>query len=157
VDPDSSGFPTVTATNYTALGDGQYVPDLNFQNIYTTSGSLQLQRGSHALKFGGEFIRRQVNMYQSVQPRIAFAFTPTFTSDPSRNFAGGDAMASLLLGFPQTTTRNRYLIHPGYRYVETGWFFQDDWRVNRWLTLNLGGRWDLLQPSKRGARSDRQL
>ncbi len=146
VDADSSGFPTVTATNYTAFGDGQYVPDLNFQNIYTTSGSLQLQKSSHSLKFGGEFTRRQVNMYQSVQPRIAFAFTPTFTSDPSRNFAGGDAMASLLLGFPQTTTRNRYLIHPGYRYVESGWFFQDDWRVNKWLTVNLGGRWDYYSP-----------
>jgi hypothetical protein len=146
VDADSSGFPTVTATNYAAFGDGQYIPDLNFQNIFTTSGSLQLQKGSHALKFGGEFTRRQVNMYQSSQPRIAFAFTPTFTSDPSRNFAGGDAIASLLLGYPQTTTRNRYLIHPGYRYAETGWFFQDDWRVNKWLTLNLGARWDYYSP-----------
>jgi len=128
------------------LGDGRFVPDLNFQNIYTTSGSLQLQKGSHSLRFGGEFTPRQVNMYQSSDPRINFAFTPTFTSDPSRNFTGGDAMASLLLGYPQTTIRNRYLIHPGYRYVETGWFFQDDWRVNNWLTLNLGARWDYFSP-----------
>jgi hypothetical protein len=146
VDEDSTGFPTVTATNFTGFGEGGFLPTYNDQNIFTSSGSLQWLKGSHILKFGGDFTRRQVNEHQSSEPRIAFAFTPAFTGDPNNLAATGNAMASLLLGFPSTTTRNRYLEHPGYRFLETGWFAQDDYRITHWLTLNMGLRWDYYSP-----------
>jgi Carboxypeptidase regulatory-like domain len=153
VDADSSGFPSVTATNYTPFGEGNFLPTFNFQNIFTSSGSIQLIRGSHVLKVGGEFIRRQVNEHQSSDPRVTFNFTPTFSSDPAANFAGGNAMASWLVGFPQSTTRNRLLAQPGYRYLESSGFFQDDWRLSRWLTVNLGVRYDYFSPlSESGGR-----
>jgi hypothetical protein len=146
VDQDSTGFPTITATNFTGFGEGNFLPTYNDQNIFTGSGSVQMVKGSHILKFGGDFTRRQVNEHQSSEPRIAYGFTPAFTGDPNNLANTGNAMASLLLGFPASTARNRYLEHPGYRFLETGWFAQDDYRVNRWLTLNIGLRWDYYSP-----------
>jgi hypothetical protein len=35
------------------------------------------------------------------------------------------------------------LYKPGYRAWEFGAYVQDDWRVNNWLTLNLGARYDI--------------
>ena len=35
------------------------------------------------------------------------------------------------------------LYKPGYRTWESGLYVQDDWRVNNWLTLNLGLRHDI--------------
>jgi outer membrane receptor protein involved in Fe transport len=146
VDDDSSGFPSVTASNFTGMGESNFLPTFNFQNVFTTSATLQYIRGSHNFRVGGEFIRRQVNEHQSSDPRITFNFTPTFTADSGANFSGGNSIASLLLGFPQSTTRNRLLAQPGYRFLEDGLYLQDDWRVNRWLTLNLGVRYDYSSP-----------
>jgi hypothetical protein len=146
VDMDSTGFPTVNVTNFTGFGEGGFLPTFNDQNIFTASGSLQLLKGAQIIKFGGDFTRRQVNEHQSSEPRIAYSFTPAFTGDPNNLSTTGNAMASLLLGFPASTTRNRYLEHPGYRFAETGWFVQDDYRATRWLTLNLGLRWDYYSP-----------
>jgi hypothetical protein len=151
VDSDSSGFPTVAITNFTGFGEGTFLPTFNFQNVFIGSGSLQYIRGSHILKFGGEVIRRQVNEHQSSEPRINFTFSPAFTGDPNNLASTGNAMASFLQGFPSSTSRNRYLEQPGYRFLETGWFFQDDWRATRWLTLNLGLRYDYFSPLSESA------
>jgi hypothetical protein len=151
VDSDSSGFPTIGITNFTGFGEGGFLPTFNFQNVFTTSGSLQYVRGSHIFKVGGELTRRQVNEHQSSEPRINFSFSPAFSGDPNNLAATGNAMASFLEGFPSSTTRNRYLEQPGYRFLETGWFFQDDWHASRWLTLNLGMRYDYFSPLSESA------
>ena len=149
VDEDSSGVPTVTMTNFTSIGEGGFTPTLNTNNTYQYAGSVQYTRGPHSLKIGGDLARRLVAVSQSPDPRGTFAFSPNFTNDPSVSLAtNGNALASMLLGFPTGTTRNKFLIHPGYVYTETAAYFQDDWRVNRWLTLNPGLRWEYFSPLK---------
>lgn len=146
LDAMSSGFPDFTFTNYTALGDGTFLPTVNFENTYKTSGSIQYIRGVHNFKFGGDFTRRQLNQTQSQEPRAQFNFTTAFTADPNNTGGSGNAMASLLMGYPATTVRERFLILGGYRMSEAGVFLMDDWRLNRWLTLNPGLRWDYYSP-----------
>ena len=146
VDPLSSGFPDFSMTNYTGFGDGGFLPTHNINNVFTESGSLQWTRGKHFFKFGGEFTRRQDADYQSAEGRVSYAFTPAFTGNPSSLSTTGNSEASLLLGYPATSTRNRFLIFPGYRFVENNYFAQDDYRATRWLTLNFGVRWDYFSP-----------
>ena len=92
--------------------------------------------GTHALKFGGEFLYSQVNALPDVQSNGTFTFVGTET---------GIDFADFLLGIPSRYTqgdaqafymRNKY----GAGYV------QDSWRVRPRLTLSYGIRWDVIMP-----------
>jgi len=147
VDEDSSGVPTINMTNYTSIGEGGYTPTLNTNNTYQYVGSLQYTHGAHSLKVGGDLARRLVAVSQAADPRGTFSFSPNFTYDPNVSVAtNGNSLATMLLGYPTATTRNKFLIHPGYIYTETDAYIQDDWRVTRWLTLNPGLRWEYFSP-----------
>jgi hypothetical protein len=145
-DAFSSGFPDFVVSSFTGLGAGNFYPTINTNNAFSYGGSLQVMKGPHLFKVGGEFVRRQVSDHQSQEPKIGYTFTPSFTGDP-QNFSGtGDSMASLLMGYPASTLRVRYLIWPGYRTLENGWYAQDDYRATRHLTFNLGLRYDYYSP-----------
>jgi hypothetical protein len=147
VDEDSSGVPTINMTNFTSIGEGGYTPTLNTNNTYQYATSLQYSQGAHSLKVGADLVFRQVAVSQSPDPRGTFTFSPNFTNDPTVSTAtNGNGLATMLLGYPTNTTRNKFLIHPGYNYTETDAFIQDDWRVTRWLTLNPGMRWEYFSP-----------
>jgi hypothetical protein len=149
IDNDSSGIPGITLTTgqgIQSLNEGTFQPNIDFNNTWQETGSLQFSKGAHSLKTGISVIRRQVNETQSSDSRGTFNFNANPTSD-TNNFTGtGNGLASLELGLFTTASRSKYLIHPGYRFMEYGVYFQDDWRFNRWLTLNLGLRWDYYSP-----------
>jgi Carboxypeptidase regulatory-like domain len=149
IDADSSGIPGITLTTgqgIQSLNEGTFQPNIDFNNTWQQTGSLQFMRGAHSLKTGISIIRRQVNETQSSDSRGTFNFNPNPTSDTNNFTTTGNGLASLELGLFTNASRSKYLIHPGYRFMEYGVYFQDDWRVNRWLTLNLGMRWDYFSP-----------
>ena len=144
---DSSGLANFTLGTYAAIGDGSYLPTTNISNLFQSGGVLSYIVGAHSIKVGVNVQRRQVNDAQTSQTVGAYTFDGNFTNDPSGSTPGsGNAIASLLLGYPSGVTRNKYLIHPGYRTIETAAFVQDDWRATKWLTLNLGLRYEYFSP-----------
>jgi hypothetical protein len=150
VDADSSGLAAISIAGFNSLGDSGYLPLNEINNMYQVSGKVTYIHGSHTIKIGADFIRRYLTAFQSTQSRGAFTFDSNFTNDPNGVVTGsGNAFASFLLGYPSSTNRQKYLLPPGdprYRWVEPDVFVQDDWRVNRCLTLNLGFRWDYFSP-----------
>ena len=145
-DAFSSGFPDLGFPEFTGMGAGNFYPTINTNNTFSYGTSLQILKGAHLIKIGGEFVRRQVSDHQSQEPKIGYYFTSAFTSDPQNFNSTGYDMASFLLGYPAQTLRVRYLIWPGYRTLENGWYAQDDYRVKKYLTLNLGIRYDYYSP-----------
>jgi flavin-binding protein dodecin len=149
IDADSSGIPGITLTtaqNIQSLNEGTFQPNIDFNNTWQETGSVQFIKGRHSMKTGISVIRRQVNETQSADSRGTFTFNPNPTSDTNNFTTTGNGLASLELGLFTTASRSKYLTHPGYRFMEYGAYFQDDWRVNHWLTLNLGVRWDYYSP-----------
>jgi outer membrane receptor protein involved in Fe transport len=148
IDADSSGLSIFSIAGLTTLGDASYIPILTTNNLFQEIATFTYIRGAHSIKFGADLRRRQTDAFQSPTARGQFSFSSNFTNDPSGAIAGsGNAVASFLLGYPDSTTRSKYLIYPGLRNWEAAGFVQDDWRVTPWLTLNLGLRYDYYGPN----------
>jgi hypothetical protein len=113
--------------------------------------------GRHSVRFGfeGELSRYNVQNPQSgfgtnatTNPGFVFdrRFTQRNVNVPVGSDAGsGDPMASMLLGYFSTANFN---INIAYAMQQTyaAPFVEDDWRVSKKLTLNLGVRWDYEAP-----------
>ena len=148
IDSDSSGLSIISTSGLTTIGDASFIPIITINNLFQEVAGFTYIRGTHSIKFGGDLRRRQTDPFQSPTARGQFSFNANFTNDPTGAVAGsGSAVASLLLGFPATTTRSKYLVSPGLRNWEMAGYVQDDWRVSHWLTLNLGLRYDYYGPN----------
>src|SRR5262249_21241580 len=112
-------------------------------NSFQYTAGLAYSHGTHSFKVGAGLIRRQFTINQSSNSRGSFTFNSALTS---LNGAGGNSVASFLLGYPSTAARSNSLVWPGYRTWEPSVYVQDDWRATPWLTLNLGVRYDLFTP-----------
>jgi hypothetical protein len=110
----------------------------NSNPTYTYRDNLTKIIGRHNLTFGAYFVAAQKNELSSVQENGALTFS---TSSP---LSSGNPFADLLIGniasFGQGS--NQLKFYNRYKIFEP--YFQDDWRVNNRLTLNLGLRLSLL-------------
>jgi hypothetical protein len=140
-------FPVLSASGYTSLGNQD-----NRRNAFVTYsfvGSVTHMRGAHTLKAGYDGRLIQVNNRESRATSGTFSFTAGMTQGPTATAAAsnrGNSIASLLLG----TGSSGSLINSFKDVAATSWYtalyFQDDWRVSKRLTLNLGVRYDLDTP-----------
>jgi hypothetical protein len=136
------GFPIINIGNFAATGAGQFIQDqLVFQNTYHFIDSVSYTHGKHLFKFGAEFHHTLYRGYGApnyLDGQVQFNGGLAFgTSTALEDFLAGDpASGQFLLNPPLTTTGfNRY-----------AGFFQDDWRITKRLTLNLGLRYEYEPP-----------
>jgi hypothetical protein len=104
----------------------------HFRQNYQFSDTVSWNKGAHFLKIGVD-VRRQILDMQEL-----------FRGDPYIRFGNtwtGEAAADLMIGLPLQFEQIAEA-HNLPRVWELGFFAQDDWKVNRQLTLNLGVRWD---------------
>jgi hypothetical protein len=108
------------------------------QNTYEVNDSVSWMRGNHTIKFGGTFVRRQVSFFNPQEGKGYF-----WIDAGQIDFTGYEVSELLAGGVDnyQIGAQAGYFSNIGQ---EDGIFAQDDWRVNRRLTVNLGMRWDLL-------------
>ncbi len=130
----------------------------NFQGIYFTfpgGGSqeiaenmslqenLTIVRGRHTFKTGYEILRTRHNVLVATQPSGQYNFGGTeFPFRPNT----GNPFASFMLGAVGNATFNRDLATWLPRWWSHAAYFQDDWKINRKLTFNLGMRWQYESP-----------
>jgi hypothetical protein len=126
--------------NYSPLGRYQGV---NITNTYALMSNVTKIIGQHTLKFGID-IRRTDFIVQNTGNMLMFNTDARYTQ---RLFnqgepIAGDAYASFLLGYSHAGQ-----VHIPLFPFNQNWyiapFIQNDWRVSRRLTLNLGLRLDL--------------
>jgi hypothetical protein len=116
---------------------GDYGPYVVPQRTLQFSDSVSWNHGAHSFKFGTTIIKRNVDFFQGNAAKGYF-----YIGDGTGTTTGYE-VSELLAGFV-----GRYDIGAGDATYntsnwETGYFFQDDWRVSNRLTLNLGLRYDL--------------
>ncbi len=111
-------------------------------------------KGKHEFKFGYEGRMHRISFLQVSYPEGQFNFTQTGTSQTPSGSSGGDALASLLIGFPQGGNGYGVDVAVTTQNFAHAWYFQDNWRPTSRLTLNLGLRYELTLP--RTERYNRQ-
>jgi hypothetical protein len=134
-------FPNVTVTGYQNLGSGSLNSTPREARTYSVDFTKSLS--AHTFSFGFTGITFILNTYNSSQ--ATFTFDPSFTQGPNPTLANldtGSGMASFLVGTGSSGDIT-YNASAAYEKRYFGWYFNDDWRVSRRLTLNLGLRYDI--------------
>lgn len=135
-------IPSVGITGYTSVGYGivgtRGSLNWNFQDSMTKI------YGNHTFKFGFEHRLLRGNNRQTSNPSGSFSFTSALTSDPRRPAGTGSSVASMILGAVRSATVDQSQGISMQSYA-TSFFVQDDWKITRRLTLNLGLRYDFQQ------------
>jgi hypothetical protein len=101
-------------------------------------------KGKHEFKFGWDHRRLRTIGFDNAGSNGLYVFNTAQTALPGALATTGNEFASFLLGGADTASST---ILPGLfdpiRYYYMGGYFQDNWRVSRKLTLNLGIRYEV--------------
>ena len=139
--PETRGVADFNITSVARTSSPLWTNAIRLSNTYQLTENITWVKSSHTIKFGADLKRIESTLTNPEQnPRGFFVFNTNFTS---LNGAGGAAFASFLLGYPDNYGRGIVNTRPAVRMFFGGFYVQDDWRVTRKLTLNLGLRYDL--------------
>jgi len=146
----SCGLTSTYVGQYWTLGDRGFAPFLGGTNIFTWSDSFDMVRGKHEIRVGGQLRAQQMNVE-----------TNGFQDGFILNFGTitGDGAADLLIGQIGTGSLHDQTFQgamTGRRWKLFRPYIQDNWRVSKSLTLNLGLAWALVTPitEDQGRQSD---
>jgi hypothetical protein len=140
-------FPTFAPAGFDDIGtEGWLIMDRQ-EGVHQFSGSLTKIVGGHNIKAGAEYRMFFLDYLQPGFPsgQFSYGINPTRQLENVANNLQGNGMASMLLGWgtggqfhiePKAFSRSRYW----------GFYIQDDWKITRKLTLNLGLRYEFDVP-----------
>jgi outer membrane receptor protein involved in Fe transport len=127
--PLLQGIPNIKMSPFTELGAFHNFPKIvGPDKVYSFVDQVSYLRGKHAFKFGGELRRDLVHQgtYRGGRGRITFANLEAFLAGTPKaaGFLGGDPIRNI-----------SQWLYAGYA--------QDDWRITKRITVNLGLRYEL--------------
>jgi len=131
--PSDMGYPQVSLSNtFTNMGSATGFSsrtDRNFE-IYD---NVSIQRGAHAIKFGGYFFHLNFNPSYPNDARGIYTYSGAYS---------GNALADFLLGYPSQAQLG---IGEGAENAHTSWahfYLEDGWKVTQNLKLEAGLRYE---------------
>ena len=134
--PADFGLPNINLSpQFSNLQD--LTPVLRNSQTYSISDSMSLTRGKHGWTWGGDLRRQLVDTSNASNARGTFIFTGGVTGIPFADF---------LLGLAQETSLQSGAEEYSFRSRTFDLYVQDNWRVAKNLTLNLGVRYEYVTP-----------
>jgi hypothetical protein len=133
--------PRFATSGWATLGINDNTYRRQIDNNFQYSFALTWTRGNHVIKTGAQVRKNQFNVFN---PGGAFAGVYNFNgelSSPQR--VGGNpihALSDFLQGYVQASNYDLPQPITGRRNTNMGTFIQDDWKVSRRLTVNVGVR-----------------
>ena len=139
-------FPRFEVQNTSGLGNNGYVYLIENPMAHDVTASLTKVAGSHTVKVGAEFRKLFINFTQFGQPDGQFGIGQGWTQQNPLSANGtGSSYATLLLGLADYANQTYDSSAASSNSYWAG-YLQDDWKVTRKLTLNLGLRYEIETP-----------
>jgi outer membrane receptor protein involved in Fe transport len=140
------------ASSYNAfadIGSSGSTNNFNVEERFNINDVLYWTHGNMTWKFGVDLSRARLNVvpfFGASGGRWEFRTLNTDRTRANNVAAGGNSLASLLIGVPNQVQVRPLLVNYDYRWDAYAGFVQNDWRVRPNLTLNLGLRYSLQLP-----------
>ncbi len=131
----------VTVGNYFNVACGTCAPGYFNINNYQVSNDFSKNMGRHQIAFGFDFRKEQFNSTNNQQSNGQWTFSGGSTTGYS-----GDNLADLLLGHMSSWNQGNAL-SDYMRQTVFAAYVQDTFRASPRITVNLGARWEPLQPA----------
>ena len=155
--PGAVRVPYLSPSGYGFLGSNTYL--LEPTNVFSLQPNFALLHGRHTIKTGLDF---RVTRFTQQQPnysagRLNFDTGFTRADYLTADALSGNSIASMLLGYPASGQIDNN-IYPYYQTLYYAPWVQDDIKLTKRLTINLGLRWDYNgPPSERFNRMNRDF
>src|SRR5271154_1608008 len=131
---ESSGF---------EIGPAPFGNQTQDQNNYSLVDTVSWVKGAHVFRFGGDFTRVNLNKNFPQVFNGELFFTNTLAGQGPLAGVSTTDFQNFLLGAPQFSFGGGGLSNHEYRSNNYSVFAQDDWKIRRNLTLNLGVRTEI--------------
>ena len=131
------------------IGSSGSTNNFNVEERFNINDVVYWTRGSMSWKFGVDLSYARLNVvpfFGASGGRWEFRTLNTDRSRANQVAAGGNNLASLLIGVPNVVQVRPLLVNYDYRWKAAAGFVQNDWRARPNLTLNLGLRYSLQLP-----------
>ncbi len=135
------GAPTLSFNGFDSsfvFGSSTLADQSSRINAYTIGDTLSWTAGNHRLKFGGEYRQSTVKFFFNAFSRGQIIYGDTFTS----GVRTATAFQNFLMGIG-TSLIGSGVFDRSFRVKDTNGFIQDDWKISKDFTVNLGLRYDL--------------
>jgi hypothetical protein len=124
---------------------GQQQNGQNIDNGLRLNDSVSWEKGRNSFKFGVDYRHQQYSVIDYNQDQLNFYRDQT-SAQNSTCCASGEPFASFLLGEVGNGSQNVFNDHPRWNSQYIAGFVEDDIKVSRNLTVNLGLRYDVDVP-----------
>jgi hypothetical protein len=133
--------------NYFSIGDRGFSPFIGGTNVFSIGDTLDMIRGKHDIKVGMSVRANQMNVKTEGFQDGYYEFTGLWTANFGANIFGNPE-ADLLLGLSSLRIHDQTFKGPttGRRWKVFRPFIQDDWRITKDITVNIGLAWNLTTP-----------
>ena len=143
-DPFDYGVPILQFSNFVGIRD--LTPSRRTDKRTTASYSWVQPWKTHLFRAGGDVRIDRTTSRSDASPNGSFTFTGLYSGGGIQAPGAGLDFADFLLGAPQQVAQQYGPTSVALRGKSGDLFFQDEWRANSRLTLNLGVRYELIYP-----------
>ena len=148
------GAPYINNALYQGVSLNGIVPRTQYTKVFNGEQNYSWARGNHQIEFGWRYQQEILDTLPDApeQSILSYASNATALYNPSTGTAfgtqalTGDNGANFFLGAADSYQQTRRPQNFNMRGRDLASYIQDNWKIRRDLTLNLGVRWEYLGP-----------